>query len=74
MTITNEIKLRDFHFWGGAVERANKLTPEELDSIEDMISYDNESWSSTEVNDYIWFEEETYVPLLGISAEEWEAR
>lgn len=75
MTITIEKKLRDFTFWGGAVERRRRLTNEEMDRLEDMLDPTGEEQiSATELNDYIWFSEDDYLPALGISEEEWEAR
>lgn len=75
MTITIEKKLRDFAFWGGAVERRRRLTDEEMDRLEDMLDpTGEEQMSATELNDYIWFSEDDYLPFLGISEEEWEAR
>ena len=75
MTIQTECKLRDFEFWGGGKVRANKLTPEELDQLETIIDPTGMGIiNATELNDYLWFEEEDYVPLLGISEKEWEER
>ena len=75
MTIQTEIKLRDFDFWHGGATNASKLTPEELDALETYLDCINEGvMTATEVNDFIWFDEETYLPLLGITQEEWDER
>lgn len=78
MTMTIEKKLRDFRFWGGAATNAAKLTHEELDQLEeqleDTISTD-EPWSTTEVNDWMWFDfEDICNEWLGIDYEEVMAR
>lgn len=81
MTMTIEKKLRDFNFWGGAASNAAKLTPEELDTLEEQleatIDYNNdaEPWSTTEVNDWMWFDfEDICKDWLGIDYEEVMAR
>jgi len=73
MTMTIEKKLRDFHFWSGAATNAAKLTPDELDQLEEIIG-DNEPWSTTEVNDFMWFDFETVCEWLGLDYEEVMAR
>ena len=77
MTMTIEKKLRDFHFWSGAASNAAKLTPEELDTLEsaleDMID-EKEPWSTTEVNDLMWFQFEDVCEWLGLDYEEVMAR
>ena len=59
MTMTIEKSLKDFDFWSGAATNAALLTDEELDELErqleEMIG-DEEPWSTTEVNDWMWFD------------------
>lgn len=78
MTMTIEKKLRDFHFWSGAATNAAKLTPEELDTLESQLEEiigDDEPWSTTEVNDWMWFDfEDICKDWLGIDYEEVMAR
>lgn len=76
MTMTIEKKLRDFHFWGGAASNAAKLTPKELDSIEEQLEeLADEPWSITEVNDLLWFDfEDVCNKWLGLDYEEVMAR
>ena len=78
MTMTIEKRLRDFHFWGGAASNAAKLTPEELDEIEEQLealgSYEEDAMSVTEVNDFFWFDFETVCEWLGLDYEEVMAR
>ena len=78
MTMTIEKKLRDFHFWSGAATNAAKLTPEELDQLDEMIDELNEPsgdyMSTTEVNDMMWFQFEDICDWLGLDYEEVMAR
>jgi hypothetical protein len=77
MTMTIEKKLRDFHFWGGAATNAAKLTPEELDTLEDMLEElqgDADPWSATSINDELWFDFENVCDWLGLNWEEVMAR
>ena len=59
MTMTIEKNLKDFDLWSGAGTNAALLTDEELDELErqleEMIG-DEEPWSTTEVNDWMWFD------------------
>ncbi len=77
MTMTIEKKLRDFNFWSGAATNAAKLTPEELDALEDQLDEiiaDDEPWSTTEINDLMWFQFEDVCDWLGLDWEEVMAR
>lgn len=77
MTMTIEKKLRDFHFWSGAATNAAKLTPDELDRLEEMMeenAADCEPWTTTEVNDFMWFQFEDICDWLGLDYEEVMAR
>lgn len=77
MTMTIEKKLRDFHFWSGAATNAAKLTLKELDELEyqlEEIKGDDEPWSTTEINDIIWFQFEDVCEWLGLDWEEVMAR
>ena len=78
MTMTIEKSLKDFHFWGGAATNAAKLTPEELDELEaqleELTNEVSEPWSTTEVNDFFWFQFEDACEWLGLDYEEVMAR
>lgn len=78
MTMTIEKKLKDFDFWGGAAANAAKLTSDELDQLEEMLEScigNDEPWSTTEVNDWMWFDfEDVCEEWLGISYEKVMAR
>lgn len=80
MTMTIEKKLRDFHFWSGAATNAAKLTSDELDQLEEQLEemkdWDSstEPWSTTEINDLMWFQFEDICEWLGLDYEEVMAR
>jgi len=79
MTMTIEKKLRDFKFWAGAATNAAKLKPEELDQLEAELEEINEAngdepMSTTEVNDFMWFNFEVVCEWLGLDYEEVMAR
>lgn len=77
MIITIEKKLRDFHFWSGAATNAAKLTPEELDQLENIleeVQWGEDSWSETAINDELWFDFENICDWLGLDYEEVMAR
>ena len=77
MTMTIEKNLRDFNFWAGAAINAAKLTPDELDQLEEQleeIQGDDGLWSTTEVNDIMWFQFEDICEWLGLDYEEVMAR
>lgn len=68
MKIVEHINLADFDFWGGAVDRAKYLTKEDFEEIECFLEESvpkNNLLTSTEVNDFFWFEEDTIAQLLG---------
>ena len=74
MTMTIEKKLRDFTFWGGAATNAAKLTPDELDQIEEMWEEIDDCPTITEINDGFWFDFENLCDWLGLDYEEVMAR
>ena len=77
MTMTIEKSLRDFHFWAGAAQNAAKLSYEELDNLErqlEEIQGIDEPWSTTDVNDIMWFQFEDVCEWLGLDYEEVMAR
>lgn len=75
MTMTVERNLKDFEFWGNAALVAEKLTTEELNTIEEtleqIIGYGNELWSETQVNDFMAYDFEYHCEeWIGVSYEE----
>lgn len=66
MIITQEISLKDFEFWGNAIENAKKLTDEELEQVDNILSGQEELWNATELNDLFWFQFATVCDWLGL--------
>lgn len=67
---TEEIRPRDFDFWSGARSTADELTDEDWDVVEDYMECNQSEWDETEVNDFLWFNEDTIAELLGY--ENWD--
>lgn len=75
MTLTFEKKLKDFTFWSGAASNRAKLTDDECDRLEQFIEdLGEEPWSTTELNDAMWFDFESICEWLGLDYEEVMAR
>lgn len=68
----------DFDFyndtWGGAKDRMHDLTDDLRDSLENILSGDPESIfgeevpTETTVNDFLWFDDDTYAEWLGFDS------
>lgn len=69
MTIKYETSMQDFDFWSGAKQWVDKLTDEELEQLNDCLD-DCIFESPTELNDFIWFETETWMSWLGLDEDE----
>ena len=69
MLIHTETKLRDFNFWSGGADRANCLTWKQLDTIEEILKdiYPN-GIDETQLNDFMWFDEDTIADWLGFES------
>ena len=71
--ITEIENLDDFNFWGGAVERWEKI--KELGLEDDVIIYLEEHQdylTETELNDFIWFELDDFIEEMEKEQEETE--
>ena len=66
MKITNEVSLKNFGFWSGAVENANRLTDDQLTEIEDHLEEVLEEPSETDINDLFWFDFDWVLELIGL--------
>ena len=58
--------------WSGAEDRISSLTPDLAKKLADLLE-DSEIWgdetpTETEVNDFIWFEDDTYAEWLGFDS------
>lgn len=67
-----EESLRDFNFWSGGKDRAELLTDEQFDMVEQMMEEIEpaEGWTDTAINDFFWFEFDTIAQWLGYADEE----
>ena len=71
MKIYSEINIADFKAWGGAINTLDRIIAEdkcdELEAIlEDLYP---DGISETELNDLLWFDDETVFGWLGIRTE-----
>ena len=71
-----EKNLWDFEFWSGAKVNAEKLTKDEMESLENMLSdiFGGEIPTETQINDLFWFEFDSICEWLGLDPEEVENR
>lgn len=66
MTIKTETTLKNFDFWSGAKDTVKYLTESELDTIESYLEeLFPEGMTDVELNDFIWFEDDTIAEWLG---------
>ncbi len=67
-----EESLSNFKFWSGGKDRADLLTCEQLDQVEQMLEEIEpaEGWSDTAINDLFWFDFDTICEWLGYADEE----
>lgn len=72
MKIYRECSLVNFEPWAGAVDRYNVLTYEQLDQLDAILDeLYPDGMNETELNDLLWFEDDTIAEWLGFS--DWEA-
>lgn len=67
-----EESLRNFQFWSGGKDRAELLTDEQFDTVEQMMEETEpaDGWSDTAINDFFWFDFDTIAQWLGYANEE----
>lgn len=67
-----EESLSNFKFWSGAKDRADLLTSEQLDTVEQILEEMEpaDGWSDTAINDMFWFDFDTICQWLGYADEE----
>lgn len=74
MKVSYELDLNTFEAWSGAVDTLNKIKDadkvEEFESLLEDIFPDG--CTETELNDYLWFENDQIFEDLGISDDEEE--
>lgn len=67
-----EESLSNFQFWSGGKDRAELLSVEQLDTVEQMLEEIEpaDGWSDTAINDFFWFDFDTICKWLGYADEE----
>lgn len=67
-----EESLRNFNFWSGGKDRAELLTDEQFDTVEQMMEEIEpaDGWTDTAINDFFWFDFDTIAQWLGYADEE----
>ena len=71
MKIYEEKSIKDFEFWAGAREFANRLNDDEWDILELYVTeMYPDGISNTDLNDLFWFDNETLLEVIGVSADE----
>ena len=66
--IESGMDLENFEFWSGGKDRFESLTPEDIDTIFEYL--DGEEMTDTQLNDFFWFEDNTYAEWLGYNSAE----
>lgn len=66
-----EESLSNFQFWSGGKDRAELLSAEQLDTVEQMLEEIEpaDGWSDTAINDFFWFDFDTICEWLGYADE-----
>lgn len=71
MKVIKELSLSNFDFWGGAKDRAQMLTIDELDEIERQLEdVYPEGMDETQINDIFWFDFDWVAQMIGYEDEE----
>lgn len=71
MKVTVELSLSNFDFWGGAKDRAQMLTIDELNEIERELEDEYpEGMDETQINDIFWFDFDWVAQMIGYEDEE----
>lgn len=71
MKIITEVWLEHFDAWSGAKDTLEVLTTEQIRTIEGMLEdLYPDGMTDTELNDFLWFENDTIAEWLGF--EDWE--
>lgn len=69
MTVKSEMRLQDFEAWGGAKDTLKYLTMEEIDQLEScIVEMFPDGLTDTELNDFLWFEDNLIAELLGYAS------
>ena len=73
MKVTSELNLTSFNFWSGA--ESHEFTNQELEELGAVLEdiYPN-GMTETQINDLVWFEEETICDWLDINYKDYLER
>lgn len=72
MKIYTEIRLENFEAWSGGADTLCTLTHEQCETLESILEdLYPDGMSETELNDLLWFDDDTIAEWLGFS--DWEA-
>lgn len=77
VTTTKDMDASDVRFmvWSGAKDRIKYLSDDEIDTIIGILATEYpDGIDETELNDFFWFEDDTYAEWLGFDSAEalWE--
>ncbi len=71
MRLVTEIEPREFDYWSGGKARAEMLTDDDWDIVEPLLEdVLGEDTTTTQLNDFMWFEFDTIAKWLGYDSEE----
>lgn len=71
MKIYEEKSIKDFEFWAGVRNFTNRLNDDEWDILELYVTeMYPDGISNTDLNDLFWFDNETLLEVIGVSADE----
>lgn len=75
MKIISETHVENFKPWSGAVDTFKKIEEaDKMDALEDVLNdLYPDGMTDTELNDLLWFDEETVYEWLGMTSEEEES-
>lgn len=68
--IVKEINIGEFEAWSGGRDTLIKIKDYgKLDELQDLIISISEEWGGTDLNDFLWFEDDYIYGCLGIEIE-----
>lgn len=71
LKVVKEMNLEDFEPWSGAVHQFDILYEMDLlGSLQNEMEIMDEEWTDTQINDFLWFDEDVIAKLLGY--DDWE--
>lgn len=71
--VTEAQEVRDM-VWSGAKATVEHLTDEEIEQILSALEDCDIAMTATQLNDFFWFDETTWLEWINVTLEEWDAR